>query len=426
VEQSSPEVVATYTDGIVELQQRIAAGQSLSGRERNCLYLNTGSPRFANVSAISGMDFADDGRGMAVSDWDFDGDPDLWISNRSGPRLRFLRNDSGSEGRFLAIRLSGNGSTCNRDAIGARLELRVAGVPLLRTLKAGEGYLSQSSKWLHFGLGSTGDIEALVVRWPDGTQREYEEGLEPNRFYSIRQGREIPEEWVPPTRSMRFSSSVIETPTSTQSMRLVLATRTPLPRLQYVDLEGRQRQVQELLQEPLLLNLWATWCAPCKEELMQLAQGNLRVLALSVDGLNEQSPTTHEDARRWLCGHGDGLLAGFANPALVRLLQVFHDAHFINRRPLPLPTSFLIDTDGTVSIIYKGMLSLEQLREDQSHLRDAAVRRRERASPFTGRWVRPIPELTPSELAARMAAEGLPEEAQAYLEELGSESPAGR
>ena len=141
----------------------IFQGRSFSGRERNCCFLNTlANPaargRFANISATSGLDFADDGRAVAVVDWDHDGDLDLWISNRNAPRLRLLRNDAQSGNHFLAVRLVGNGETTSRDAIGARLELTLDGADtrLIKTLRAGEGFLAQSSKWIHFGLGKSG------------------------------------------------------------------------------------------------------------------------------------------------------------------------------------------------------------------------------------------------------------------------------
>lgn len=87
-------------------------GRSYSGRERNCCFLNTGpfpqaGGRFANISAVSGLDFVEDGRAIALVDWDDDGDLDLWMTNRTAPRLRFMRNDSADSNRFLRLRLRG-------------------------------------------------------------------------------------------------------------------------------------------------------------------------------------------------------------------------------------------------------------------------------------------------------------------------------
>ena len=75
----------------------------------------------------------------------------LWINNRNGPQIRFCRNDVPSRNHYLAVRLEGR--TCNRDAIGARVEVdrlsgRVKVVDLHHITAAGKviypaGYLGQ-------------------------------------------------------------------------------------------------------------------------------------------------------------------------------------------------------------------------------------------------------------------------------------------
>ena len=100
-------------------------GSSFSGRERNCVFLNTGDRRFADVSAVTQLDFQDDGRAVGLTDWDHDGDMDMWLANRTAPRLRLIRNDLANASRHLALHLVGR--TCNRDAIGARVEVYLDG-----------------------------------------------------------------------------------------------------------------------------------------------------------------------------------------------------------------------------------------------------------------------------------------------------------
>ena len=186
----STEKVRRSWDARRMMVQLVSSGHSWSGRERNVCFLNTAGPRFANVSATSGLDFRDDGRAAASVDWDADGDLDLWLSNRSAPRLRFLRNDAPGGGRSVSLRLAGNGTSANRDAIGARVELVDAeegGPPLVRTLRAGEGFLTQSTKWLHFGVGDAqGPFEARV-RWPDGVAETFSD-LAPGSHLVLEQG----------------------------------------------------------------------------------------------------------------------------------------------------------------------------------------------------------------------------------------------
>ena len=175
------------------LYDLVRAGKSFSGNERNCCYLNVDGQRFANVSSVTGFDLADDTRALATVDWDRDGDLDIWSTNRTAPRLRFLRNDVASDNRVFQLRLQGTRS--NRDAIGARVELHVehpTPAILVRQLNAGEGFLSQSSKLLHFGLGRKSQIERIVVHWPSGTS-ETLEGPElndpPTNAYELIEGQ---------------------------------------------------------------------------------------------------------------------------------------------------------------------------------------------------------------------------------------------
>ena len=79
-----------------ELARMMSEGRSFSARERNVCLLNAaGGPgegrRFADISALTGLDYKDDGRAVALVDWDHDGDQDLWISNRNDEQRRIPR-----------------------------------------------------------------------------------------------------------------------------------------------------------------------------------------------------------------------------------------------------------------------------------------------------------------------------------------------
>ena len=56
------------------------SGSWWSGSETNRTFPKTGGGRFADASYISGFGFDDEGRALAVTDWDGDGHLDLWAS----------------------------------------------------------------------------------------------------------------------------------------------------------------------------------------------------------------------------------------------------------------------------------------------------------------------------------------------------------
>ena len=93
-----------------------------------------------------------------------------------------------SDANFVTFLLQGTKS--NRDAIGARVEVRLAdrsAGKLMQTLYAGDAYLSQSSKWLHFGLGRQSAIEEVHVRWPNGQSEIFSE-IRPGKRFRLVEG----------------------------------------------------------------------------------------------------------------------------------------------------------------------------------------------------------------------------------------------
>ncbi|HIA00879.1 MAG TPA: hypothetical protein EYN66_03065, partial [Myxococcales bacterium] len=109
----------------------------------------------------------------AWSDIDRDGDLDLLVGGRDqgGGRPNFLfRNDMGSQNRWLAISVVGDGSKVNRDGVGTRVSLVFADRTLTREVKLSRGmHNSMDTKVLHFGLGDLPCDFEMKVRWPDGT-----------------------------------------------------------------------------------------------------------------------------------------------------------------------------------------------------------------------------------------------------------------
>jgi peroxiredoxin/Flp pilus assembly protein TadD len=366
----------------------IDSGKAFSGNERNCVFLNTRDGRFADISAGSGLDFPDDGRAIAVTDWDQDGDLDLWISNRNAPRLRLLRNDGSGKNHFLALRLRGEAPAVNRDAIGSRVEvvLKNKSAPrLVQTLRGGQGFLAQSSKWVHLGLGDEEHIESIQVRWPDG-RRESFPGVPVDGRYLLVQGTGRAETVPAAVRTIALTPSAPPLAPASSAARIPVVTLLRAPKLNIRDSKG-----EPLTKQSLLVNFWATWCAPCREELAQLRDrasdlraAGLQVLALSVDDLD---PATAGDPTKVMAALKFPFPSSKASERVLAAFQEFHDNLVGLNRPLPVPTSFLIDPDGHIAVIYKGPLEVDQLIADLPHSRGSLDQRVQGSAQIPGSMI---------------------------------------
>ena len=102
---------------------------------------------------------------VAYGDHNEDGALDF-ISHRMGPRAA-LYNGVANENHWLQVMIKPNQG--HPDAIGTVLTLWNDGVPSSRTLTCGSQYLSQNSRWVHFGLGNQTTVDSLVVSWHGGS-----------------------------------------------------------------------------------------------------------------------------------------------------------------------------------------------------------------------------------------------------------------
>jgi len=154
-------------------------------REEKTLYYNLGNGTFADITEQSGQGTAERtvARGLAYGDLLNDGSLEIVINNlNSTPNLLVNR---GKKGNWITVKLVG--TTSNRDAIGARVEVKAGALNQTAEVRSGCCYLSQSDMRLHFGLGSAQKVDAVEVRWPTGKKETFAvEGI--NRIVALREG----------------------------------------------------------------------------------------------------------------------------------------------------------------------------------------------------------------------------------------------
>lgn len=154
------------------IEQISALHEGVTFEERAQLFLNRGDGTFEEADPESGPLTEEMlARGLAFGDVDGDGDQDVLVTENDGP-AHLWRNDRPSQG-FLRVHLRGRES--NRDAVGAGVYAVVDDLTMVRRIRSGSSYLSQSEKTVTFGLGGHESVDTLEVRWPSGRVERFED-----------------------------------------------------------------------------------------------------------------------------------------------------------------------------------------------------------------------------------------------------------
>jgi enediyne biosynthesis protein E4 len=162
--------------------------QQVRYKEPLVLFRHDGS-KLSNVSQQAGPVFQKmfAARGLAVGDYNNDGRTDVLIGNNGGAPV-LLKNNAGEGNHWLGVRLEG--TTCNRDAIGATITWSVNGTTRSRYKASGGSYLSSHDMREVLGAGPAAKIDWLEIKWPLPSGRvERFTDLPIDRYIAIVEGR---------------------------------------------------------------------------------------------------------------------------------------------------------------------------------------------------------------------------------------------
>jgi thiol-disulfide isomerase/thioredoxin len=340
---------------------RTADGISLSGNERNNVFINRGARQFTDVSGVSGFDHPADGRAVATLDYDRDGWQDLAVVNANSPFLQIFRNEIGELGdaisrkrNMIAVRFVGGNREARpvegltaRDGFGATVDVVLKNATLIREHRAGEGFAAQNSSTLLIGVGKTPVAGRVRVRWPSGKSQELENVSAGSLVTAYEDTSESPDGTGFSVERYHGTDRPERLPAKRPGRRLDAAR---------VSQNGDGPRLQ-------LLTTMATWCPKCKAELPQIARlrrefvaDDLALIGIPID--EDDSPEKLEQYEREYSPAYE-LRRNLDAQQVDAVQQVIRDEL---RRDV-LPASVLTDAGGRVLHTFWNVPSVSEVRQ---------------------------------------------------------------
>jgi len=124
------------------------------------------------------------------------------------------------------------------------------------------------------------------------------------------------------------------------------------PELTLTDIQGVERSLADYRGQVVLVNLWATWCPPCKEEMpaLQALYNKYVDDGFVIIAINDGDPTP--DVLQFVKDY-QLTFPVWLDPTYIATEQAF--------KTLNLPSSFVIDRNGIVRLMWVGGISGKML-----------------------------------------------------------------
>lgn len=154
---------------------------------------NDGKGHFRDTGKNHGKYFTEkrSGRGLAVLDYDNDGDIDIVVSHVDLKATAvLLRNDGGNSNHWLGLTLKGSNGPAS--AIAAKVIATTGGRRQVFVNQWATSYLCNNDPRIHIGLGNSGKIDTLEIFWTGGAKEVYKD-VPADRYITILEGKGIVE-----------------------------------------------------------------------------------------------------------------------------------------------------------------------------------------------------------------------------------------
>jgi len=312
--------------------------------------MNQEAESFSDLSALAGLDSDADGRAVGLLDYDQDGWQDFVLINANSPQLEVFQNQIGlrKSGNYcIAFRLVGGksdaeagGEWSNRDGYGAIIKVNAGGNSYMREFRCGEGFAAQNSKTSLIGLGKNQEIDSVEVYWPSGKKQVFN-SMKVGTINVIHERGEV--------ISTNFKKTHKHGPAKQEAKASFRLPGVPNDK-------------------PIVFVTMATWCPSCKKHLSQV---ELLKKHFSDEYYFFGLPVDPEDTQESF----ENYVSSF-NPSYEILTQISAlDREKISKfiysflKEDVLPSTIVIDENGLVKLIQKGLPSISELTQISSGYR---------------------------------------------------------